>query len=216
MAKKKFEEVLTNLPNDMLAVILGKVGEKSHTDLNACIVACKTFQSISKYLDVVMKLNLKESFPPPWTRIPENSELLYECAGYGNIHAIFLCGLIDFYYKKFTVAGAKQLMVAAEASHPEAMYLCGMILINQGRYSEGSNYLKQLWKKKGFEAVRRCIVNCKPVLLELNVRDYIAYVLLLTDLEVGDDCVVREYDDVCEHCFVYKEIFRFIDYMHYV
>uniref|UniRef100_A0A1J3JQC9 Uncharacterized protein n=1 Tax=Noccaea caerulescens TaxID=107243 RepID=A0A1J3JQC9_NOCCA len=49
---------------------LGKVGETSHTDLKACIVACKTFQSISKYPDVLMKLNLEESFPPPWNRIP--------------------------------------------------------------------------------------------------------------------------------------------------
>uniref|UniRef100_A0A1J3JMB8 Uncharacterized protein n=1 Tax=Noccaea caerulescens TaxID=107243 RepID=A0A1J3JMB8_NOCCA len=73
-------------------------------------------------------------------------------------------------------------MVAAEASHPEAMYLYGMILINQGRYSEGSNYLKQLWKKKGFQAVRRCLVNCKPVLLKLSVRDYILLMIICSPI----------------------------------
>ncbi|CAA7014485.1 unnamed protein product [Microthlaspi erraticum] len=104
-------------------------------------------------------------------------------------------------------------MVAAEASHSEAMYLYGMILINQGQLTEGEKFIKRIWKQKGFQAFRTCLVNCKPILLEISVRDYIILDQLLTVMEVGDDCIAGEFDDVCENCIVYKEIFRFIDYM---
>lgn len=217
MSKRSFSQVLTDLPDDMLAVILGKVGEESALTFKACIISCKTFGRISKFTDVMKILNVNEIFPAPWEkeRLPPNTDMLYECAKHGNIDAIFLCGLIDFYFKKELSTGIAQLSYAAEATHPEAMYLYGMLLINQGKLDQGSNYITQLWKNQGMEVVNRCRQNCRPVVLEITVREYRDYDMLLTEIQVGDECVVGEFDEVCDDCFIYKEIFRFIDYMHY-
>ncbi|CAF2117170.1 unnamed protein product [Brassica napus] len=71
---------LPDLPDDVLGIILGKVGEKSFEDFVGCFLSCKTFQRISKFPEVLQKLDLTQAFPPPWERIPENSQIIFDCA----------------------------------------------------------------------------------------------------------------------------------------
>lgn len=215
MKKNKFMMTLPDLPDDVLAIILGKVGESSFQDFTGCLFSCRTFQRISKFPEVLQKLDLTQVFPPPWDRIPENSQIIYECAQAGNVHAIFLCGLIEHYFVKPRVTGMSNLKMAADVGHCEGMYLYGMALINENQVTEGSYYIKKLWREKGMGAVRLCQENCSRVILEMSIKEYREYEILFSEIEVGDECVVKEMDDVCDGCFIYKEIFRFIDYMRF-
>ncbi|KAL0708297.1 hypothetical protein Bca4012_074723 [Brassica carinata] len=206
---------LPDLPDDVLAIIFGKVGESSYEDYAGCMLSCKTFQRLSKYPEVLQKLDLTKAFPPPWERIPNASNILYECAQFRNVHAIFLCGLIDYYFVKPRVTGINNLKMAADAGHCEAMYLYGMALIYENQLTEGSNYIKKLWRERGFQVVRQCQENCSRVVLDMSVREYRVYEKLFAEIDVSNECVVGELDEVCDGCFIYKEIFRFIDYMQF-
>ena len=207
---------LPDLPDNVLAIILGKVGESSYEDYAGCMLSCKTFQRLSKYPEVLQKLDLTKAFTPPWERIPNASNILYECAQFRNVHAIFLCGLIDYYFAKPRITGINHLKSAADAGHCEAMYLYGMALINEKQLAEGAKYIKMLWTKRGFEAVWQCIENCSRVVQEMSIREYRGYEMLVSQIEVGDECVVGQFDEVCDGYFIYKEILCFIDYMNFV
>lgn len=50
----------------------------------------------------------------------------------------------------------------------------------------------------------------------MSVRDYRGYEMLLSQIEVGDEWVVGQFDEVCDCYLIYKEILCFIDYMNYV
>ena len=105
--------------------------------------------------------------------------------------------------------------MAADAGHCEAMYLYGMALIYENQLTEGSNYIKKLWRERGFQVVRQCQENCSRVVLDMSVREYRVYEKLFAEIDVSNECVVGELDEVCDGCFIYKEIFRFIDYMQF-
>lgn len=66
--------------------------------------------------------------------------------------------------------GLTQLSIAASATHVEAMYLYGMILLIKGDFTEGCDYLTKLWKNHGFEVVRKCHMNVHKVVLEMTER----------------------------------------------
>lgn len=216
MKKNKQEMSLVDLPDDMLGAILGKVGESSFKDFTGCLISCKTFQRISKYPEVLQRLDLTQVFSPPWERIPENSQIIYDCAESGNVHAIFLCGLIEYYFTKPRVTGTNNLKMAADVGHCEGMYLYGMALINDNQLTEGSYYIKKLWTEQGFEAIWQCLQNCSRVVLEMSMRDYRGYELLLSQIEAGDESVLAQINEVCDGYFIYKEISCFIDHIHFV
>ncbi|KAG2272578.1 hypothetical protein Bca52824_067133 [Brassica carinata] len=90
-----------------------------------------------------------------------------------------------------------------------------MALIYENQLTEGSNYIKKLWRERGFQVVRQCQENCSRVVLDMSVREYRVYEKLFAEIDVSNECVVGELDEVCDGCFIYKEIFRFIDYMQF-
>ncbi|KAG2298547.1 hypothetical protein Bca52824_035019 [Brassica carinata] len=108
------------------------------------------------------------------------------------------------------------LKMAADAGHCEGMYLYDMALINEKQLTEGSYYIKKLWTEQGLEAVRQCLQNCSRVVLEMSIREYRGYELLLSQIEAGDESVVGQFNGVCDGYFIYKEISCFIDYIHFV
>ncbi|CAH2078324.1 unnamed protein product [Thlaspi arvense] len=201
------------LPYDMLMVILTKVGAFSSVDLWSCMVSCKTFLEVAKYPEVLRSLRLEDVFLPPYERVPNGMDLLKECAKSGNVHGIFLCGLFNFFYLKSVKEGLKQLATAAKEAHSEAMYLYGMISLIEGVFDEGSNYLTQLWRNQGIESVRQCQMNVRRVVLEMSVRQYREYDILLNLMEIGEECGHINLNEVCDEYFIRKEIYRFMDYM---
>lgn len=209
---KRSETSLTMLPYDMLMVILTKVASFSHIDLGSCMATCKTLLGISKYPEVLRSLSLEGIILPPYERVPREIVLLEECAKYGNIHAIFLCGLFNVFHLKKVTEGLKQLSTAAQANNPEAMYLHGMINLIEGDFGEGVNYLTQLWKNQGIETVRQCHINVRRVVLQMSVKQYREYDILLSLMDVGEECDDLDLNEVCVECFIRKEIYRFMDY----
>lgn len=113
----------------------------------------------------------------------------------------------------FSAIGLTQLSIAARATHSDAMYLYGMLLLVKGDFNEGSTYLTELWKNKTFDTVRQCHMNVHKVVLEMTVREYREYDILLSLLEVPENCMEEGLDEVCDECFIRKEIYRFMDYL---
>ncbi|KAL0758263.1 hypothetical protein Bca101_095931 [Brassica carinata] len=161
---------LPDLPDNVLAIILGKVGESSYEDYAGCMLSCKTFQRLSKYPEVLLKSDLTKAFTPPWERIPNASNILYECAQFRN----------------------RQMRTL------QAMYLYGMALINEKQLAEGAKYIKMLWTKRGFEAVWQCLENCSRVVQEMSIREYRGYEMLVSQIEVGDEGVVGQFEEVID------------------
>ncbi|CAF2117167.1 BnaCnng09080D [Brassica napus] len=203
---------LSMLPYDMLMVILSKVTLVSHVDLGACMASCKDMLNVSKFPEVLRSLRLEDVAPPPYELVPSTMEIVEEHAKNGNIHATFLCGLFNYFHLKHVTIGLTQLSFAASETHLEAMYLYGMILLIKGDFTEGCNFLTQLWKKHGFETVRQCHMNVHKVVLELSVREYREYDILLALMKVPENCIDEGLDEVCDDCFIRKEIYRYMDY----
>ncbi|KAG2272577.1 hypothetical protein Bca52824_067132 [Brassica carinata] len=176
---------LPDLPDDVLAIIFGKVGESSYEDYAGCMLSCKTFQRLSKYPEVLQKLDLTKAFPPPWERIPNASNILYECAQFRNITILLNQELLE-------------LITLNQRQMPDimAMYLYGMALINEKQLAEGAKYIKMLWTKRGFEAVWQCLENCSRVVQEMSIREYRGYEMLVSQIEVGDEGVVGQFEVV--------------------
>ncbi|KAG2298546.1 hypothetical protein Bca52824_035018 [Brassica carinata] len=203
---------LTMLPYDMLMLILSKVALVSHVDLGSCIATCKDMLNVSKYPEVLLSVRLEEVIRTPYQLVPSVMGLVEEHAKNGNIHAIFLCGVFNYFHLKHVTIGLTQLSIAARATHSDAMYLYGMILLGRGDYNEGSTYLTELWKNQTFAIVRQCHMNVHKVVLEMTVREYREYDVLLSLLEVPENCMEEGLDEVCDSCFIRKEIYRFMDY----
>lgn len=108
---------LNMLPNDMLMVILSKVAHVSHVDLGACIASCKDMLNVSKYPEVLQSVRLEEVIRTPYELVPSVMGLVEEHAKNGNIHAIFLCGLFNYFHlKQFTTGNYLNYMCSIPLS----------------------------------------------------------------------------------------------------
>ena len=76
------------------------------------------------------------------------------------------------------------------------------------------------WKIKGCSEIsqekREQNIQICLQLQALSTWDYRGYEMLLSQIEVGNECVVGQFDEVCDGYFIYKEILCFIDYMNFV
>ncbi|KAL0758261.1 hypothetical protein Bca101_095929 [Brassica carinata] len=101
----------------------------------------------------------------------------------------------------------------AKNGNIHATFLCGLFnYFHLKHVTIGCNFLTQLWKKHGFETVRQCHMNVHKVVLELSVREYREYDILLALMKVPENCIDEGLDEVCDDCFIRKEIYRYMDY----
>jgi len=130
------------------------------------------------------------------------------------VRAIFISGLIDYYFRKEIAIGIEEITYAARKTNSEEMFICGIILICEDQIDDRSNNITQLWINQDFQAIRQCQENYAELTLELRVRQYRKYDMLLDEIKIADECVVGDLDHVCDGCFIFKIFFRFIDLDH--
>ncbi|KAL4188128.1 hypothetical protein AMTRI_Chr09g42550 [Amborella trichopoda] len=120
---KKHMEPFDRLPDEMIAHIM--VDSVSFDDLNALKNMCKRFKVLSEDASVMQRISRELVAESLWQPNSKPMAYLKRCAHAGNAEAQYLLGMRD----------------------PGSMYAMGLILIGEGKYSEGRQLMERIDRK---------------------------------------------------------------------
>lgn len=210
MDPKKVERSrLETLPQDLLGIIVSKVGATSSEDFHNCILSCKELGASANDERVLQKLNLAPLVKKPLLSI-QYLPLMKKCLANNNPDAHFIKGMIRYFLLNDHVIGLHHLGVAAHAGKLEAVYLYAIILLCSGRIVEGKIYLNKLKWTEDTTMVDTCWKNIKASLHGIRVPRKRCYFISLQQMKPTSFCHLKDMDTTCEKCFYYKQMYKFI------
>ncbi|WZZ27423.1 hypothetical protein YC2023_010824 [Brassica napus] len=167
---------LESMPDDMLRLIVSKVGASSSADYCNTMMACK---SLNFGLDDPLICQNTQHHP-------HGGETQY---------------LLRYFDLGNPVLGLYHLRIASKGAHKEAKYLYGVLLMATGMISKGKKILSKLTEDIGLESVETSWDNVQASLSHLTVEMKEVYVDSLISMEPELNCHPPGVNTVCYKCY---------------
>ncbi|KAF3530096.1 hypothetical protein DY000_02042508 [Brassica cretica] len=173
---------LEAMPEDMLRLIVSKVGASSSIDYCNTMMTCKSLNFGLDYPLIAKTLNI--------TPLVERPNISY---GYGkmmesllasnHLDAHYVRGMCEYFDLDNPVLGLYHLRIASKGAHKEAKYLYGVLLMATGMINKGKKILSKLTDAIGLDSVETSWENVQASLSHLTVEMKDVYVDSLISME---------------------------------
>ncbi|XP_013689242.2 F-box protein At2g35280-like [Brassica napus] len=191
---------LESMPDDMLRLIVSKVGASSSADYCNTMMACKSLNFGLADPLIAKTLNI--------TPMVERPNISY---GYGkmmesllasnNLDAHYVKGMCEYFDLGNPDLGLYHLRIASKGAHKEAKYLYGVLLMATGMISKGKKILSKLTEDIGLDSVETSWENVQASLSHLTVEMKEVYVDSLISMEPELNCHPPGVNTVCYKCY---------------
>ncbi|KAL0702354.1 hypothetical protein Bca4012_058476 [Brassica carinata] len=154
---------LDNMPDDMLRLIVSKVGAASSTDYANTVITCK---GLNFGLDdplMARTLNIAPVVDRPHLA-DQYEQLIEQLMAANNLDAQYVTGMREFFHFDNNFLGLHFLRLASSGGHREAKYLYGLLHMALGWIEYGKKILSELTDAEGISSIERIWVS------QLNVR----------------------------------------------
>ncbi|KAG2313781.1 hypothetical protein Bca4012_064412 [Brassica carinata] len=191
---------LDTMPDDMLRLIISKVGSSSSTDYGNTMLTCKSLNFglddplIAKTLSIaplVKKPHLAHRY----------EKLMESLLAVHNLDAHYVTGMRECFLFDNHFLGLHHLRLASKGGHKEAEYLYGILHMALGWIEEGKKILSKLTDDEGLAFVELSWENIQTSLSQLNVRMRDEYVASFMIMQPDVDCHPRVMNTVCHKCY---------------
>ncbi|KAG2329819.1 hypothetical protein Bca4012_020651 [Brassica carinata] len=169
------------MPDDMLRLIVSKVGSASSTDYCNAVLSCKSLNFGSDDPFIGKALSIAPLVERPH-RANRYEKLMENLLAANNLDAHYVKGMQEFFDFDNHIMGLHHLSVASEGDHKEAKYLYGLLLMAMGMIEKGKKILSKLTDDEGLDFVEMSWEKIQTSLSQLNVRlkdEYVASYMIM-------------------------------------
>ncbi|KAJ4867348.1 hypothetical protein Rs2_03310 [Raphanus sativus] len=201
---------LDTLPDDMLRVIISKVGAASSSDYANTVLSCR---SMNFGLDdplIATTLCISPLVEQP--RLADNyGKLMEQLLAADNLAAHYVKGIREYFLFDNQSLGLHHLRIASNGSHREATYLYGLLRMALGMVDEGKKIISELSEDVGVASVEKIWVKVQKSISDLPLRLKDEYVATYMKMKPDVNCHPAEVDTVCSGCFHAYLMYEFFD-----
>lgn len=210
--KKKEKTLLESMPDDILMVVVSKVGTISSIDYLNTITSCKSLHFGIDNQFIAKKLNLAPLIRRPLLAY-EYEDLMEKCLESNNASANYIKGLLELFNRQNQVVGIHHLRLAYTDGHNEARFIYGVVLLSLGMTEKGIKIINRLSEEVGLIGLDILWTSIRTTLEHSNVTMGEAYVTSLRMIKPVISCYPHETNVFCPTCFYLFFMSDFFDYI---
>ncbi|VVB17741.1 unnamed protein product [Arabis nemorensis] len=200
---------LESLPEDLLGVIVRKLGATDTTTYHFCLRSCKKLGATAHDERVCTTVNLAPLVKRPLLTV-KYFPVLKRCLAHYNPDAHYIKGILRYFLLNQSTVGLHHLDVAADAGKKDAIYLYAILLLCRDMIAEGKTYLNQLKWEENTDIVDACWKSIKTSSQGIRVGRKRCYLVSLEKMKPYNFCHLNDLDTTCAECFYYKKMKKFI------
>ncbi|KAJ4883692.1 hypothetical protein Rs2_33785 [Raphanus sativus] len=200
------------MPNDMLMVIVTKVGATSSVDYVNTITSCKSLKFGFHNHFVARDLNLAPLIKTPLLAY-DYPDLMESCLKSNNVGANYIKGLLEFFDRDNEVLGLHHLRLSSKGGHKEATFIYGVVLMALGMTEKGMAIINNLNDKVGVIILDSLWTNIQNSLRNINVTMKPAYVTSLKMMKPVLPCHPHDMNTFCPTCFYFFFMCEFFEFV---
>ncbi|KAJ4875581.1 Uncharacterized protein Rs2_40599 [Raphanus sativus] len=198
---------LEDLPDDMLRLIVSKVGSASSTDYFNAISSCNSMTFGVTDPMITKTLNITPLVKRP-DRATSYTEFMASLIAANKFDAHFVKGMSEYFSFNNRFLGLHHLRFASKGNHKETKYLYGLLLMALGMIDKGKKILSKLTNDVGLASVEMIWESIQSSLSYLPVELKDEYVASYMSMQPEVDCHPEEINTVCSnyyHAFLMSE-----------
>ncbi|CAH8285230.1 unnamed protein product [Eruca vesicaria subsp. sativa] len=209
MAHHNPTKILLSLPFFIQIKIMMSIAKHSVESFQNVLTVFPSLGPAAKTPDVLKQLNFHELTTKSLTNILPYHNLLNLSLSVGNLEALYLRGMEEYFKNENITQGLEYLHLAAQGFYDNAIYLYGIIMLSRGHPAIGIPMLDSLNWRDDKARSDVCWQNIKTSLHGVQVKRLDIYI---TTYKATRATIACHRNDMrrCEACYYFKQMKRFI------